>query len=229
MRILIIEDDTHTSHYLHKAFQEAGYIVDVADNGLTGRDMALEGIYDALIIDRLLPQLDGIAVVQQLRAQRLAIPMIMLSALDSPQHKAQGLAIGCDDYLAKPYAFVEISARLEGLLARYHQQGTQPLLQVADLIVDRKKRTVSRAGRVISLAHREYLLLEKLMLNAEQIVTRSMLLESTWNYDFDPKDNIIDKHIYKLRQKIDQTFAQPLIHTVAGAGYILSSEYPSSS
>lgn len=226
LRILIIEDDPHTSHYLLKAFQEAGYIVDIADNGLTGRDMALEDIYDALIIDRLLPQLDGIALVQQLRAKGLNLPILMLSALDSAQHKAQGLAIGCDDYLAKPYAFVEISARLEGLLARYHQQNSSNLLQVADLIIDTKNRTVNRAGITISLPHREYLLLEKLMLNAEQVVTRSMLLESAWNYDFDPKDNIIDKHIYKLRQKIDQPFAQPLIHTVAGAGYIISSHYP---
>lgn len=225
MRILVIEDDNRTANYLISGLQQSGYIVDSIDNGLVGKDMALEGIYDALIVDRLLPQLNGIELVKQLRANGVTIPILMLSALGSAQHKAEGLQAGCDDYLSKPYAFIELATRLDILLNRYKKTLTAGLLQVGDLQLDRDGRHVTRQGQLIHLQLREFLILEKLMLHAEQIVTRSMLLESAWNYDFDPKDNLIDKHIYKLRQKIDANFTTPLIHTVAGAGYMISTDY----
>lgn len=225
MRILVIEDDNRTANYLINGLQQSGYIVDSIDNGLVGKDMALEGIYDALIVDRLLPQLDGIELVKQLRANGVTIPILMLSALGSAQQKAEGLQAGCDDYLSKPYAFIELATRLDILLNRYKKTTISSLLQVGDLQLGREGRYVTRQGQLIHLQLREFLILEKLMLHAEQVVTRSMLLESAWNYDFDPKDNLIDKHIYKLRQKIDANFATPLIHTVAGAGYMISADY----
>ncbi|AWM80550.1 DNA-binding response regulator [Gammaproteobacteria bacterium ESL0073] len=221
MRVLVIEDDKRTAEYLSGGLGQNNYVVDVAHDGLAGRDMALEGIYDIIIVDRLLPTLDGINLVKQLREKRLMIPILMLSALGTPLHKSEGLLAGCDDYLSKPYAFIELVTRLEILLNRYRNNINTNVLQVEDLQLDRETRIVTRAGKVISLQLRESLILEKLMLNKGQVVTRLMLLESAWNYAFDPKDNIIDKHIYKLRQKMDIGFSKHLIHTVTGQGYTI--------
>lgn len=221
MRILVIEDDKRTAEYLSGGLGQNNYIVDVAHDGLSGRDMALESIYDIIIVDRLLPKLDGIALVKQLREQQLMTPILMLSALGTPLHKTEGLQAGCDDYLSKPYAFIELVTRLEILLNRYRKNINTNLVEVADLQLDRETRIVRRKGKVIPLQLRESLILEKLMLNEGQVVTRLMLLESAWNYEFDPKDNIIDKHIYKLRQKIDTGFTKNLIHTIAGQGYMI--------
>lgn len=227
MRLLIVEDDARIAAHLSASLKESGYVVDNASDGLIGRDMALEGIYDALIVDRRLPGLDGIELVQAVRSAGLPVAILMLSALASAQEKSEGLNAGCDDYLAKPYALIEVLVRLEAILSRYKGQSMgveQDVLQVADLLFYRKARRVVRQDREIILQVREYLILEKLMLHAEQVVSRAMLLESAWDYDFDPKDNLIDKHIYRLRQKLDKGFAQPLIRTVAGAGYMISDQ-----
>jgi two-component system OmpR family response regulator len=224
MRILVVEDDERAAAYLIRGLRESGHVVDSVGDGATGLAMTQEGIYDALIVDRKLPVLDGLSLVRALREQGNATPVLMLSALASTEHRVEGLRLGCDDYLAKPYAFVEVLARLEALLRRSGQRGGSACLQVADLTLDFNARTVTRAGKSIVLQHREFLILEKLMRHANQVVTRAMLLESAWDYDFDPRDNLIDKHIHRLRQKMDEGFAIVLIHTVPGAGYMLSAD-----
>lgn len=222
MRILIIEDDRPTAAYLLRGLSESGHIVDTTEEGRTGLAMALEGLYDALIVDRRLPGLDGIALVTELRRQGMHVPVLMLSALASTQHRVEGLRAGCDDYLAKPYAFIEVLARLDALLrSAQSRPGDGAVLQAGGLRLNRASRTVVREGKTIVLQQRESLILEKLMRHCGQIVTRDMLLESAWDYSFDPNDNVIDKHIYRLRRKLDEGFAGSLIRTVPGAGYLL--------
>ena len=217
MRILVVEDDEQTAHYLLRGLSESGHVVDVAHDGTSGLGLALEGIHDALIVDRRLPGLDGIALVQALRARQSRVPVLMLSAQASTRDKVEGLQAGCDDYLAKPYAFAEVLARLDALLRGREQAGRT--LQVGELQLDCATRTAVRQGRSIALQHREALLLEKLMRHSGQVVTRDMLLDSAWDYDFDPNDNVIDKHIHRLRRKLDEGFEHSLIKTIPGAGY----------
>lgn len=221
MRLLIIEDDNRTARYLVRGLSESGHVVDHVADGETGLAMALEGIYDALIVDRRLPALDGLTLVRRLRAAGVAVPVLMLSAIGGARDRVEGLQAGCDDYLAKPYAFAEVLARLEALARRADR--TQPLatLRVGDLELDTKARQASRAGQSIRLQHREFILLERLMRHAGQVVTRSMLIEAAWEYDFEPRGNIIDMHMHRIRQKVDHGFAQKLIHTVLGAGYMI--------
>ncbi|KAB0495830.1 response regulator transcription factor [Pseudomonas vancouverensis] len=220
MRILVVEDDAQTAAYLLRGLSESGHVVDIADDGDAGLGMALEGIYDALIVDRRLPGLDGIELIKAVRARQLRVPILMLSAQASTTDKVQGLQAGCDDYLAKPYAFAEVLARLDALLrGRDPVAGSSRQLQVGELQLDCATRTAVRQGRVIALQHREALLLEKLMRHSGQVVTRDMLLDSAWDYDFDPNDNVIDKHIHRLRRKLDEGFAYSLIKTIPGAGY----------
>lgn len=222
MRILVIEDDQRTAAYLLRGLGESGHIVDTTQDGHEGLAMALEGIYDALIIDRRLPGLDGITLVSQLRECGLRTPILMLSALASTQHRVEGLRAGCDDYLAKPYAFVEVLARLDALLRSADlRPGDSMFLQAGPLRLNRAARTVVREGKTIVLQQREALILEKLMRLCGQVVTRDMLLEAAWDYAFDPNDNVIDKHIYRLRRKLDEGFAGSVIRTVPGAGYLL--------
>lgn len=220
MRILVVEDDAQTAAYLLRGLSESGHIVDIASDGNSGLGMALEQIHDALIVDRRLPGLDGVGLVKALRAQQLRVPILMLSAQASTTDKVEGLRAGCDDYLAKPYAFAEVLARLDALL-RGREQTTRPArqLQVGELQLDCATRTAVRQGRVIALQHREALLLEKLMRHSGQVVTRDMLLDSAWDYSFDPNDNVIDKHIHRLRRKLDEGFDYSLIKTIPGAGY----------
>ena len=226
MRILVVEDDPQSAAYLIRGLRESGHVVDSASDGATGLSMALEDIYDALVVDRKLPALDGLELVRSLRAQGHTTPVLMLSALSATAHKVEGLRAGCDDYLAKPYAFVEVLARLEALL-RGPQQGAAPrVLQVADLCLHLDGRIATRAGRSIALQYREFLILAKLMRHADQVVSRSMLLESAWDYDFDPRDNVIDKHMHRLRQKVDAGHALALIRTVPGVGYMLTAAEP---
>lgn len=220
MRILVVEDDAQTAGYLLRGLTESGHVVDIASDGNTGLGMALEQIHDALIVDRRLPGLDGIGLVKAVRAQQLRVPILMLSAQASTEQKVEGLQAGCDDYLAKPFAFAEVLARLEGLLrGRDQPSGPVRQVEVGELKLDCATRTATRAGRVIALQHREALLLEKLMRHSGQVVTRDMLLDSAWDYAFDPNDNVIDKHIHRLRRKLDEGFAHSLIKTVPGAGY----------
>jgi two-component system OmpR family response regulator len=221
MRLLIVEDDERTASYLVRGLSESGHVVDRASDGETGLALALEGIYDALVVDRLLPELDGIALVKRLRERNASMPVLMLSAIASMIDRVEGMRAGCDDYLAKPYAFSEVLARLEALLRRADRSRRLSVLRVADLELDTHARRASRAGRDIRLQHREFLLLQHLMRHAGQVVTRSMLLEAAWDYDFEPRGNIIDMHIHRLRQKVDQGFGRKLIHTVHGAGYMI--------
>ncbi|KPW89262.1 MULTISPECIES: response regulator transcription factor [Pseudomonas syringae group] len=217
MRILVVDDDEQTAAYLLRGLSESGHVVDVAADGTSGLGLALEGIHDVLIVDRRLPGLNGIALVKALRARQSRVPVLMLSAQSSTQGKVEGLQAGCDDYLAKPYAFAELLARLDALLRGYGQSGRT--LSVGELQLDCATRTAVRQGRSIALQHREALLLEKLMRHSGQVVTRGMLLDSAWDYDFDPNDNVIDKHIHRLRRKLDDGFEYSLIKTVPGAGY----------
>ncbi|RMS82583.1 response regulator transcription factor [Pseudomonas savastanoi] len=217
MRILVVDDDEQTAAYLLRGLSESGHVVDVAADGTSGLGLALEGIHDVLIVDRRLPGLNGIALVKALRARQSRVPVLMLSAQSSTQGKVEGLQAGCDDYLAKPYAFAELLARLDALLRGYGQLGRT--LSVGELQLDCATRTAVRQGRSIALQHREALLLEKLMRHSGQVVTRGMLLDSAWDYDFDPNDNVIDKHIHRLRRKLDDGFEYSLIKTVPGAGY----------
>jgi two-component system OmpR family response regulator len=221
MRLLIIEDDSRAARYLMRGLSESGHVVDHATDGETGLALALEGIYDALIVDRRLPALDGLTLVRRLRAENAEVPVLMLSAAGSSLDKVAGLQAGCDDYLAKPYAFAEVLARLEALARRADRTQRLRVLRVADLELDTDARQVSRAGRPLRLQHRECLLLEQLMRHAGQVVTRTMLMEAAWDYDFEPRGNIIDMHMHRIRQKVDHGFAYPLIHTILGAGYMI--------
>lgn len=225
MRLLVIEDDETAAAYMIKGLAENGYVVDRAGNGRDGLFMATGGGYDALIVDRMLPGLDGIAVIQALRAAGLTAPVLILSALGQVDDRVRGLRAGADDYLIKPFAFSELLARIEALLRRQQPgQAVETRLVVGDLEMDLLSRTVKRAGRQIDLLPREFRLLEYLMRHAGQVVTRTMMLESVWDYHFDPQTNVIDVHVSRLRQKIDKGFGKPLLHTVRGAGYSLRAE-----
>ena len=224
MHILVIEDDAGTADYLVKGLTESGYVVDRAADGREGLYMALGQDYDAMIVDRMLPGLDGLSIVQAVRAQGTRTPVLILSALGEVDDRVKGLRAGGDDYLTKPYAFSELLARLEAVLRRGSTEAADPHLKVADLEMDLLSRAVRRAGKPIELQPREFKLLEYLMRHAGQVVTRTMLLEGVWDYHFDPQTNVIDVHVSRLRQKIDKGFDRPLLHTVRGAGYMLRAE-----
>jgi two-component system OmpR family response regulator len=224
MRILIVEDDQAAAAYVAKALTESGHVVDHAANGRDGLYLATSGDYDAVVLDRMLPGLDGLSVLQAMRAADVETPVLILSALDKVDDRVKGLKAGGDDYLTKPFAFSELLARLEALARRRKASATETVLKVGDLEMDLLKRTVRRAGREIDLQPREFKLLECLMRNAGQVVTRTMLLENVWDYHFDPQTNVIDVHVSRLRQKIDKGFERPLLHTVRGAGYSLRAD-----
>jgi two-component system OmpR family response regulator len=219
MNILIIEDDADTAAYMRKGLSEAGYTVDHADNGRDGLFHATSGSFDAIIMDRMLPGLDGLSVLQALRAAKISTPVLILSALGQVDDRVKGLKAGGDDYLSKPFAFSELLARIEALLRRRDAQSVETKLTVGDLELDLLTRQVRRAGKPIDLQPRELRLLEYLMRHAGQVVTRTMLLEGVWDYHFDPQTNVIDVHISRLRQKLDKGFERPLLHTMRGAGY----------
>jgi two-component system, OmpR family, response regulator len=218
MRILVIEDDREAAAYLVKGLTESGHRVDHADAGRQGLARARQERFDAMIIDRMLPELDGLSIVAALRAARDPTPVLVLSALGDVEDRVAGLRAGCDDYLPKPFAFSELLARLEALTRR---GSAETRLTVADLEMDLITRAVARAGRAIDLLPREFRLLEYLMRHAGDIVTRTMLLEKVWDHHFDPQTNVIDVHVSRLRQKIDKGFDHPLLMTVRGAGYSL--------
>jgi len=220
MRILVIEDDDEAAAYLARGLSETGHQVDLEVDGRFGLERAVGGGFDALVIDRMLPSLDGLAIVAELRRRKDTTPILILSALGDVEDRVEGLRAGCDDYLSKPFAFSELLARIEAIERRSHTIG-ESRLKLADLEMDLLKRTVTRAGRTIDLLPREFRLLEYLLRNAGHVVTRTMLLEKVWDHHFDPQTNVIDVHVSRLRQKIDRDFAPPLLHTVRGAGYVL--------
>jgi two-component system OmpR family response regulator len=223
VRVLIIEDDKDVASFIQKGLVQAGWNVDHADNGKDGLFLATTEKYDALIVDRMLPGVDGLTVIRTLRASNNGTPALILSALGEVDDRVNGLRAGGDDYLVKPFAFTELVARLEALIRRAGTKGSSAAttLQVGDLQMDLLRREVRRGEQTIDLQPREFQLLEFLMRHAGQVVTRTMLLEGVWDYHFDPQTNVIDVHISRLRSKIDKGFDRPLLHTVRGAGYRL--------
>ena len=222
MRILVIEDDSEAAAYLVKAFREVGHVADVCGNGLDGYAMARDGTYDVLIVDRMLPKLDGLSLIGGLREQKIETPVLILSALGQVDDRVKGLRAGGDDYLSKPYAFSELLARVEVLARRRTPGAREPTsYRVGTLELDRLAHRASRDGRDIALQPREFRLLEYLMQHAGQVVTRTMLLENVWDYHFDPQTNVIDVHISRLRAKIDKGHESALLHTIRGAGYMV--------
>ena len=221
MRILVVEDDEVAAEYVRKRLMEAGHVVDLAPDGDLGLVMARAADYDALILDRMLPKRDGLEVLGELREDGDATPVLILSALGEVDQKVEGLRAGGDDYLAKPYSFTELLARVEAIGRRSDPSAAVTKLKVGGLEMDLLARTVRRDGQKVLLQPREFRLLECLMRNAGRVVTRTMLLEKVWDYHFDPQTNVIDVHISRLRGKIDKDFEEPLLHTVRGAGYRL--------
>lgn len=221
-KILLIEDDATTAEFVAKGLSEEGFVVDRADNGRDGLFHATDGSYDCIVLDRMLPGIDGMAVLAAMRGAGIETPVIVLSALGSPEDRVKGLTNGSDDYLVKPFAFAELLARIRLLLRRGRSSPTvETVLRCDDLEIDLLARRVKRAGRTIELQPREFRLLEFMLRHAEQVVTRTMLLEGVWDYHFDPGTNVIDVHLSRLRKKVDEGFARPLLHTVRGSGYRL--------
>ncbi len=221
MRVLIIEDDEATASYIKKGLEESGHTVDIAAQGDDGLALASHENYQVLIVDRMLPTLDGLSIISRLRLQNNNTPALILSALGEVDDRVEGLKAGGDDYLVKPFSFSELLARLEALVRRATAETQETLLQVDNLVMDLLAREVRRDGQLIELQPREFRLLEYLMRHSNQVVTRTMLLEYVWDYNFDPQTNVIDVHISRLRGKIDKHFNPPLLSTVRGAGYIL--------
>ncbi len=221
MRILVVEDDEIAAEYVRKGLMEAGHVVDLAGDGELGLEMAKAADYDALVLDRMLPKRDGLSLLQDLRSDGDKTPVLILSALGEVDQKVEGLRAGGDDYLAKPYSFTELLARVEAMGRRSDPTAAVTQLKAGDLEMDLLARTVKREGQNILLQPREFRLLECLMRHAGKVVTRTMLLEKVWDYHFDPQTNVIDVHISRLRAKIDKEFDAPMLHTVRGAGYRL--------
>jgi two-component system OmpR family response regulator len=224
VHVLLIEDDTEAASFLVKGLRESGYSVEHVADGHDGLARATEGQFDLIVTDRMLPQVDGLTIIERIRRKGIGTPVLVLSALGSVDDRIRGLRAGGDDYLTKPFAFAELLARIEALLRRHSAAAQSTRLKVEDLEFDLLARRVTRAGRELELTARELKLLEFLMRRAGQLVTRTMLLEGVWDLHFDPQSNLIDVHISRLRQAIDRGSDHPLIHTVRGSGYVLRSD-----
>ncbi|MDT0593442.1 response regulator transcription factor [Glaciecola petra] len=223
MKILLVEDEPTVARFIQSGLVDNGHEVKHADNGKTGLDCALSGDYDVVILDRMLPQIDGIDVLTEFRGQGILTPTLILSAKNKVDDKVKGLRAGADDYLTKPFAFEELLARVEILASRaLANSPAQTSLVLGQLELDLINRKVTREGQIIDLQSKEFKLLEYLMHNPGKIVTRAMLLEKVWEYNFDPQTNVIDVHISRLRNKIDKGFGQQMIETIRGAGYMIS-------
>ncbi|HYZ23557.1 MAG TPA: response regulator transcription factor [Rhodopila sp.] len=221
MKVLLIEDDQETSAYVARGLREQGHVVDLAATGRDGLFLASDGGHDVLIVDRMLPGLDGLGLVQALRSTGVRAPILFLTALGGVGDRVRGLDAGGDDYLVKPFAFAELLARINALARRPPLAETQTVMRAGDLEMDLLRRSVRRAGTRIELQPREFQLLEYLLRNADRVVTRTMLLEAVWDFHFDPRTNIVETHISRLRAKLSQGGAPDLIQTVRGAGYML--------
>jgi len=219
MKILLAEDDQDTAAYIRKGLTSEGHSVDHVENGRDALVRATLQPYDLFIIDRMMPELDGLSLVKALRASKNAAPVLFLTALGGIDDRVEGLRTGADDYLVKPFAFAELSARVQALARRPAMSGEETVLQVADLRMDLVRRTVSRDNVEIDLQPREFLLLEHLMRRSGRVQTRTMLLEAVWDFHFDPNTSVVETHISRLRAKIDKPFNKPLLHTIRGSGY----------
>jgi two-component system, OmpR family, response regulator len=223
-RILVVEDDTDTAETVVNGLRQEGYVVEQTADGRDALYLASSADFDGIVMDRMLPGMDGLAVLKALRAARIDTPLLILSALGQLDERVKGLRAGGDDYLAKPFAFSELSARLENILRRPARREVVTTLTCGDLEMDLLGRRVTRAGRRLDLLPREFKLLEHLLRNRDRVVTRTMLLEELWDYRFDPHTGLIDTHMSRLRKKVDDGFDTPLLHTVRGAGYRISQE-----
>lgn len=221
MRLLLVEDDARTAQFVKKGLSQAGFSVDHASDGLEGLFMAQNGPYDVAVIDIMLPRLDGLSLIEQLRKQKISLPIIVLSAKKTVDDRIRGLQTGGDDYLVKPFAFSELLARIQTLLRRSQTSEEPTRLVVADLSLDIVKRKVNRADKEIELQQREFALLEYLMRNAGRVVSKTMIMEHVWDYNFDPESNVVESRICRLRDKIDRTATCKLLHTIRGVGYLL--------
>ena len=223
-RILLVEDDAETADYILKGLREEGYTAEHVSDGRDAFYAASGEGFDAIVMDRMVPGMDGLSVIKALRAASISTPIIILSALSHLDERVKGLRAGGDDYLTKPFGYSELSARLENLMRRRPAAEVETKLACGDLVVDLLSRRVSRAGRALDLLPREFKLLEYLLRHKDRVVTRTMLLEQVWDYRFDPHTSVVDTHISRLRKKIDEGFASPLLHTLRGTGYRLSTE-----
>lgn len=221
-RILVVEDDADTAEYILKGLREEGYTVEHVADGRDGLYLATSSSFDAIVMDRMVPGMDGLSVIKALRAAGMETPIIILSALGQMDERVKGLRSGGDDYLAKPFGYSELSARLVNLMRRGSSKPAESNLTCGDLDMDLLARKVARGGKMIDLLPREFKLLEYLLRNKNRVVTRTMLLEQVWDYRFDPHTSLIDTHISRLRKKIDDDFSSPLLHTIRGTGYRLS-------
>ena len=225
MKVLLVEDNERVATFMKKGLIEAGHTIDHADNGRDGMFLAASEPYDVIIMDRMLPGcVDGLGIIAALRKAGSKIPILILSALSDVDERIRGLQSGGDDYLVKPFAFGELLARLDALVRRAQDNSAETTLVLDDLSVDLLSRKVTRGGKPVSLQPREFKLLEYLMRHADQVVTRTMLLENVWDYRFDPQTNVVDVHVSKLRHKIDAGFARPLLRTIRNAGYMLTAD-----
>jgi two-component system OmpR family response regulator len=225
MKVLLVEDNEGVSAFVRKGLAEAGHTVDHAANGRDGLFLAASEPYDAIIMDRMLPgRIDGIGIIETLRKSGSKTPILILSALAEVDERIRGLQSGGDDYLVKPFAFGELLARVTALVRRSQDNTTETTLVLDDLSVDLLSRKVTRAGKAVALKPREFTLLEYLLRHANQVVTRTMLLENVWDYHFDPQTNVVDVHISRLRQKIDAGSLRPLLKTIRNAGYMLTAD-----
>ena len=225
MKVLLVEDNERVSRFVRKGLTEAGHTIDHADNGRDGMFLAAGESYDAIVMDRMLPGgIDGLGIIAALRKSGSRTPILILSALSDVDERIRGLRSGGDDYLVKPFAFGELLARLDALARRAQNGGAETMLAVGDLTMDLLSRKVARGGRAVTLQPREFKLLEYLMRHANQVVTRTMLLENVWDYHFDPQTNVVDVHVSKLRQKIDAGGEKPLLKTIRNAGYMLTAD-----
>ncbi|MGV6805549.1 MAG: response regulator transcription factor [Ruegeria sp.] len=221
-RLLVVEDDEDTREFIAKGFGEEGYVVESADDGREGLYHATDGGFDAVVLDRMLPGLDGLALIKSMRAAGVNTPVLMLTAMSAVDERVKGLRAGADDYLVKPFSFQELHARIEALLRRPQEAEETPTLKCRDLEMDLLTRKVTRDGREITLTPREFQILEFFLRRKNRVVSRTMLLEGVWDYHFDPNTNVVDVHISKLRRQLDEGDASPLIETVRGAGYMIS-------
>lgn len=221
MNLLLVEDDSRTAHYVAKGLREAGFLVEHVADGHRALARTSTQRFDVAIVDVMLPGLDGLSLIRRWREQRLTLPVLVLSARNTVDDRVKGLQIGGDDYLVKPFAFSELLARVQALVRRASPGAEPTTLTVGDLVLDLIRRKVTRGEREIVLQPREFALLEYLMRHAGHVVSRTMIMEHVWEYNFDPQTNVVDARICRLREKIDRSFARPLIHSIRGVGYVV--------